>query len=203
MISKAIGMMIAPRSTWQKVAEMDEKQFKLYLAYPAILGLIPAIAWYFGSTRVGWTVAGSDALYLEQNSAMAIAICFWLTQILAIWIIGFFVHWMSETYGAHTTPVKGMAVVGLASTPILVGGLVGFVPNFAIDMLVAILVVSYSVYHLYIGIPIAMKVPPERGFLYASAMVGVSLVIVICVMCASLILWSLGLEPVFTDSPVG
>lgn len=203
MLSKVIGLMLSPRSTWQSIGKMSDAQFRPYLAYPAILGLIPALAWYYGSTRVGWTVGGSDPLFLADKSAIAIGVSFWITQILAIWIVGYFIHWMSETYGAHTSAVKGMALAGFTSTPILLGGIVGLYPNFAIDMLIAILVVSYSVYHLYIGIPIAMKMPPERGFLYASAMVGVSLVIVICVMCASLILWSLGLEPIFTDIPGG
>ena len=92
-----------------------------------------------------------------------------------------------------------MTLAGLTATPILLAGVVGFIPNFAIDLIIAIAAVSYSVYLLYVGIPIAMNLPAERGFLYASAMVGVSLVIVICVMCGSLILWILGLEPVFTD----
>ena len=148
---------------------------------------------------MGWTVGSSDKIFLSNDSAMAIAICFYFTQILAIWVIGWFIHWMSKTYGADTSSAKGMALAGLTATPILLAGVVGFIPNFAIDLIIAIAAVSYSVYLLYVGIPIAMNLPAERGFLYASAMVGVSLVIVICVMCGSLILWILGLEPVFTD----
>ncbi|MBT5330274.1 MAG: DUF1282 family protein [Porticoccaceae bacterium] len=199
MIAKISGLFFSPNRTWQSIAELSDQQLRLYLFVPVILGLIPAYAWYYGTTQVGWTIGDSDSIRLTQDSALAISIAFYITQILAIWLIGYFVHWMSTTYGAQSSPTKGMALVGITSIPILLAGAVGFYPNFAIDLLVAIAAVSYSVYLLYLGIPIAMHVPPERGFLYASAMVGVALVIVICVMGGSLVLWSLGLEPVFTD----
>ena len=199
MIAKISGIFFCPNKTWRAIAELSDKQLRLYLLIPVILGLIPAYAWYIGTTQTGWTIGNSDAIRLTQESAFTIAVAFYLTQILAIWVIGFFVHWMSTTYGADSTPVKGMALVGITAVPILLAGIVGFYPNFAVDLLVAIAAISYSVYLLYVGIPIAMNVPPERGFLYASAMVGVALVIVICVMGGSLLLWSLGMEPVFTD----
>jgi heme/copper-type cytochrome/quinol oxidase subunit 4 len=199
MIAKISGLFFCPNKTWRSVAELSVNQLKLYLLIPVVLGLIPAFAWYVGTTQSGWTVGESDSIRLTTDSALAIAVAFYITQILAIWVIGIFIHWMSETYGAESSPIKGMALAGLTATPILLAGAVGFYPNFAIDLLVAIAAVSYSVYLLYVGIPLAMKVPAERGFLYASAMVGVALVIVICVMGGTLILWSLGLEPVFTD----
>lgn len=199
MIATISGLFFSPNKTWQRIAELSEKQLRLYLLIPVLLGLIPAYAWYFGTTQPGWTIGDSDPIRLTQESALAIAIAFYLTQILAIWVIGFFVHWMSTTYGAKSTPTKGMALVGITAIPILLAGVVGFQPSFSTDLLVAIAAVSYSVYLLYVGIPIAMNVPAERGFLYASAMVGVALVIVMCVMGGTLLLWSLGLEPVFTD----
>ena len=199
MLSKVIAFTLSPRRAWESVADLTDKQYRAFMLYPVILALLPTFAWYYGTTQVGWRIGDSAPIRLAQDSALAIAICFYFAQISAIWLIGYFVHWMSETYDAKTSPAKGMALVGFTATPIMLAGVVGFVPNFAVDLLVGIVAVSYSVYLLYVGIPIAMGMPPERGFLYARAMVGVSLVIVVAVMGASLILWSFGLEPVFTD----
>ena len=198
MIHRAVGFMFQPRKQWQAIAQFEDKQFLPYLLYPAILGLIPVLSWYVGTTQVGWSVGG-ETTRLTTNSATAIAVLFFLAQLMAIWIIGYFIHWMSHTYGVNSSPVKGMALAGFMATPILVAGIIGLAPNFAIDMLVGVAAVSYSVYLLYIGIPIVFNMPAERGFLYASAMVGVALVIVICVMCGSVILWDMGFAPEFTD----
>jgi hypothetical protein len=199
MLSKVLEFTLTPRRAWESVAGLSEAQYRAFMLYPVILALLPTFAWYYGTTQVGWRIADGHIIRLAEHSGLAIAVCFYLAQIAAIWIIGYLVHWMSNTYGAITTPAKGMALVGFTATPILLAGVVGFVPNFAVDLMVGILAVSYSVYLLYVGIPIAMQLPAERGFLYASAVVGVSLVIVVSVMGASLILWSFGLEPVFTD----
>ncbi|MFM7274326.1 MAG: hypothetical protein ACKO4A_10805 [Gammaproteobacteria bacterium] len=39
----------------------------------------------------------------------------------------------------------------------------------------------------------------ERGFLFASAVVAICLVILIAIMCISVILWDMGFAPVYTN----
>ena len=58
---------------------------------------------------------------------------------------------------------------------------------------------GYAIYLLYIGVPIVMRIPAERGFLFASAMVGVGLVGCATLLGVTVILWEMGAMPVFTD----
>ena len=58
---------------------------------------------------------------------------------------------------------------------------------------------AYAVYLLYIGVPIVMRIPEERGFLSASAMVAVGLVGCAALLAATVILWEMSAMPVFTD----
>lgn len=199
MIGKALGMMFQPRNTWQQIGEMSDSELKPYIFYPAVLAILPAVAWYFGTTQVGWSVAGKEPVKFTGDSAVLIAILFYLAQVAAIWAVGFFVHWMSATYGAESTLTKGLAIAGLCATPILLSGVIGFVPHFWIAFIIGLLVVSYAVYLLYLGIPIVMNIPEERGFLFASAVVAVGLVMAVVVMGATVIFWDMGSTPTFTD----
>ncbi len=199
MIGNAIGIMFQPNKTWQQVAELSDTQLKAYLFYPALLAIIPAVAWYYGTTQVGWTVSGNEPVKFTSDSAVMIAILFYLAQVLAIWGVGYFVHWMSKTYGAESTAAKGLAIAGLCSTPILLSGVLGFHPMFWLDFIVGLAAVSYCAYLLYLGIPTVMRIPEERGFLFASAIVAVGLVAVIIIMGATVILWDMGFTPTFTD----
>jgi hypothetical protein len=199
MIGKALGMMFQPRKTWQQISEMSDSELKPYIFYPAILALLPAVAWFYGTTQVGWTISGKGPVKFTGDSAGLIAILFYLAQVLAIWAVGFFVHWMSATYGAASTITKGLAIAGLCATPILLSGIIGFVPMFWIDFIVGMLVVSYATYLLYLGIPIVMNIPEERGFLFASAVVAVGLVMAVVVMGATVMLWDMGTTPTFSD----
>ena len=158
------------------------------------------MAWYYGTSRIGWTVGDEgETIRLTVESARQISVLFYLTMLAAVAVIGYFVHWMADTYGAASTLTKGIVIAGLTSTPLFIAGLVGFYPLLWIDLLIGVAAVSWSVYLLYLGIPIVMGIPEERGFLFSSAVVGVALVILICVMVGSVILWDYGAAPAFTD----
>ena len=114
-------------------------------------------------------------------------------------VIGYFIHWMADTYGANSSVAKGVVIAGLTATPLFLAGLVGFYPVLWLDMLVGVAAICWAVYLMYLGIPIIMNIPEERGFLFSSAVMGVSMVILICLMVGSVILWDFGAAPAFTD----
>ena len=106
---------------------------------------------------------------------------------------------MSETYGADSSIAKGIVIAGLTATPLFITGLVGFYPLLWLDLLIGVAAVSWAVYLLYLGIPIVMGIPEERGFMFSSVVLAIALVILICLMVGSVILWEFGAAPAFTD----
>ena len=73
-----------------------------------------------------------------------------------------------------------------------------FYPSPWLNMLVALPGLAYSVYLLYMGVPVMMEISMERGFLFSSAVVAVGLVMLVAVLAGSVILWSMGFAPAFT-----
>ena len=200
MIQHTFGLLVRPSAQWRTVADLPESSFLTLVLYPCIFAILPAVAWYYGTSRVGWTVGDQgEAIKLTVESARQISVLFYLTMLASVVVIGYFVHWMSDTYGADSSLTKGIVIVGLTCTPLFIAGLVGFYPLLWIDLLIGVVAVSWSVYLLYLGIPIVMNIPEERGFLFSSAVDGVALVIFICVMVGSVILWEYGAAPAFTD----
>jgi hypothetical protein len=199
MIQHTFGLMVKPGSQWRSIAQLPESTLRTLLIYPAILAILPAVAWYYGTTQVGWTVGDGDPIKLTKESARQICILFYFTMLACISVIGYFIHWMAETYGADSSTVKGIVIAGLTATPMFLAGMVGFYPVLWLDMLVGVVAVSWSVYLMYLGIPIVMDIPEERGFLFSSAVLAICLVILICLMVGSVILWDFGAAPAFTD----
>lgn len=199
MIQHTFGLLVQPSSQWKKITELSDSSFKTLLLYPWLMAIIPAVAWYFGTTNVGWTVGGGEVVRLTKESALQICILFYLTQIVCLSLLGYFVHWMSDTYGAESTISKGIILMSLAATPLFISGAVGFYPILWLDLLIGIVAVCWAVYLLYLGLPIAMDIPEERGFLFASAVLGVALVLLICIMVGAVIIWDFGAAPVYID----
>jgi len=199
MFNHMIGLMLQPSQQWRQIAELPPATLKTMMLFPCIMALLPAIAWHYGTTAVGWTVGDGDAIKLTPDSALQIVILFYLAMIGAVAVIGYFIHWMADTYGADSTFVKGIVITGFTATPLFLAGAVGFYPVLWLDMLIGTVATCWAVYLLYLGIPIVMKIPEERGFLFSSAVIAICLVMLICIMVGSVILWDFGAAPAFTD----
>jgi len=200
MIQHTFGLLVRPSAQWRAVADLPQSSLKTLILYPCFMAILPAVAWYYGTSQMGWNVGEhGETIKLTAQSARQICILFYLSMVACIAIIGCFIHWMSNTYGAESTPTKGIVIAGLTATPLFLAGLVGFYPLLWIDLLVGVTAISWSVYLMYLGIPIVMKIPEERGFLFSSAVLAIAMVIMICLMVGSVILWDFGAAPVFTD----
>lgn len=200
MIQHTFGLLVKPSSAWRNVADLPEKSLNMLILYPCILAIFPAVAWYYGTSVVGWTVGEhGDPIKLTVESARTISILFYLGMVGCVATIGYFIHWMADTYGANSSLAKGIVIAGLTATPLFICGLVGFYPVLWIDLLIGVVAVTWSVYLMYLGIPIVMGIPEERGFLFSSAILAIAMVILICLMVASVLLWDMGAAPAFTD----
>ncbi len=200
MFNHALGLLVQPSLQWQRVADLSAPTMRTMVLFPAIMALLPSIAWYYGTTNVGWTVGDGGAIRLTKDSALMLIILFYCAMVGSIAVIGYFIHWMSKTYGADSNLAKGIVIAGFTATPLFVAGVVGFYPVLWLDMLIGVVAVCWSVYLMYLGIPIVMRIPEERGFLFSSAVLAICLVILVCILVGSVILWDFGAGPAFTDA---
>ncbi len=199
MIQHSFGLLVRPSVAWRTIADLPANSLATLMLYPCVMAILPAVAFYYGTTQVGWAVGDGQVVRLTVESARQICILFYLTMVACVAIIGYSIHWMSDTYGANSTVVKGIVIAGFTATPMFVAGVVGFYPILWLDMLVGVAAVSWAVYLMYLGIPIVMDIPEERGFLFSSAVLAIALVILICLMVGSVLLWEFGAAPAFTD----
>ncbi len=49
---------------------------------------------------------------------------------------------------------------------------------------------------LYIGIPVLMEIPKERGFMFSTAILGFGMVGLLGMLVVTVLLWGVGLEPI-------
>jgi Yip1 domain len=200
LVTTPFALLLTPRRGWTDAASHAMPSNVLVaLMYPMVMALIPALAWHYGVTEIGWRIGSDSVTRLTPSSALPIIVAFYFTMVLAVTGIGYMIHWMAQTYGAVSSVAKGITFAGFTATPLFIAGAVGIYPLFLFDLIVGLLALTYSVYLLYIGIPIVMNIPSDRGFLFASAVIAVCLVFLIAIMGGAVILWDMGAAPVFTD----
>lgn len=199
MIGNMVGLLFRPKTQWQRIATQGSFSLPSSVIYTLILALLPVVAWFYGTTVIGWTVGDGDIIRMTAESASKIITLFYLTMVISVIVIGYMIHWMSKTYGADSSMAKGITIASFSATPLYIAGAVGFMPVFWLALLIGVSAVSYAVYILYLGIPRVMNIPEERGFLFSSAVIAFCMVILMIIMGGTVILWDMGATPTFTD----
>ncbi len=199
ILQHTIGLFIHPDQEWQSIREQRTTPVKLFGQHVFVLALIPAVAAYIGTSQVGWAIGSETTVRLTETSAFNLCLLFYCAMLAGIFILGKFIDFMAVTYGVDQHAHRGTELAAYAATPLFLMGAIAIYPNIWIDMIVGLAAVSYAVYLLYEGLPILMKIPKERGFLFASSVLTVGLVMLVALLAASVVIWSIGIGPVYVS----
>ena len=199
MLQHALGLFINPRKEWTKIRDENCTVGKCYCSYVFLLASIPPISGYFGTTLHGWEIGTREAIKLSPDSALTIAIIYYLVMLVGVFSMGFMIHFMSKTYGATQTLPRCITLAAYVATPLFLVGIFELFPILWLNFVIGLPALVYSVYLLYLGVPIIMKIPEEQGFLFSSAILAVGMVALVSVLAATAILWGSGFMPQFVD----
>ncbi|GLS82594.1 Yip1 family protein [Paraferrimonas haliotis] len=197
VLNHLLGLYTHPREEWETIGQNHEA-LRSSLSHILLIALIPSVCGFIASTQIGWNIGAGDPIKLTSQSASMISVAMYIGMVAGVFALAYLVHWMAKTFGAQPTKTQAIELAAYTSTPLFMVGLSALFPQLWFMMLVGLAGVAYSVYLLYSGVPIIMKIPEERGFIYASSVVTCGLVLLVSLMAGSVILWSLGLGPVFT-----
>lgn len=197
--SHAFGLLARPKAEWAAIRDRSHGVARSLLAHTAPFALIPAIAGYFGTTRIGWQIGTGGVVRLTEASALRIAVVYYLAIVATTVCIAWTIRWMGRTYGASQPLGQCYALATYTATPLFLVGLMHLQPILWVNLIVGLPVLGYTVYLFYAGVPVMMEIPEERGFLFSSAVMAFGLVALVALLAASVVLWSSGFGPSFTS----
>lgn len=198
-LSHVWGLLAHPEEEWKTIHREHCTVTRCYCSHVLLLAALPAIAGYIGTTQVGWQVTAREVHRLTPDSALQIAVLFYITMLVAVFTVGKMIHWMGRTYGSKQSLPQCIALAAYTATPLFLIGIMLLYPLLWLNLLLGLPALGYTVYLLYTGVPVMMGVPKERGFLFASAVLAVGLVMLVGVLAVTVILWGAGIGPVFAS----
>ena len=197
-IQHIIGLLTDPTRQWEKIREQYQSGSGNPVGHVLILALIPAVSGYIGTTQVGWRIGVGEPIRITGDSAMSIAIIYYIALLVGIFSVGWVIHLLGKAYQVQKPLPLCIALAAYTATPLFLIGLMQVYPVLWLNMLMGLPALAYTVYLLYSGLPIMMEIPAERGFLYSSAVLAVGLVALVAMLAMTALLWGMGLQPVFT-----
>lgn len=195
MIHHVWGFFSHPDQEWQEIRGEHESVSHMYLSHVLLLAAIPAVSAFIGTTQIGWSFAGREAVRLTAESALLMTVMSYLAMLAGVAVMGAFIHWMSRTYDASPSLNECIVFAAYCATPLFVGGIATLYPNLWLVMAVGTAAVCYTAYLLYVGIPSFMNIPKEEGFMFSSSVLAVGLVVLVAIMAISVVMWGYGAGP--------
>lgn len=197
-LSHVPGLLRSPQQEWAAIRDRRYTTSQIYLGFVLPLALVPVLAGFIGTTQVGWQIGTGAPVRLTLGSATQMAIAYYAAICVAVYTVGRLIHWMGETYEARVDVDRGVALAAYTVTPLLLIGIAQLYPVLWLNFILGLPALGYTVFLLYTGVPVMMEIPPERGFLFASAVLAVGLVFLVGMLAATALLWGFGIGPTFT-----
>ncbi|MAG75608.1 MAG: hypothetical protein CL811_02505 [Colwelliaceae bacterium] len=188
------GLYAHPREEWQTIEKRHES-LSYSLAHILIVALIPSICGYYAAAHIGWSIGANDPIRLTESSAMIMSVGMYFALVLGVFALAYLIHWMAKTFDSDPTWTQSLELAAYTATPLLMVGVTALFPVLWFVVCAGIAAICYSVYLLYSGVPIMMNIPEEEGFIYSSSVVTCGLVLLVTIMAASAIMWSMGFGP--------
>ncbi|MDM8545066.1 Yip1 family protein [Candidatus Venteria ishoeyi] len=194
------GLLYQPALTWAMIRDTPCSMGACYARHVLILPLIPAISAYFGMTQIGWKMGFiQNSVFLTPESALPMAVLSWLAMVAGVFFMAYMLRWMSSTYAANPNFTQCILLALYIVSPLMLSGFMFIYPMLWINLLLALPALTYTIYLLYLGLPIVMQIPEERGFLFSSAILMVGLIVLVAMLAMTALLWGYGLAPNFTS----
>ena len=194
--SRFWGLITNPDHEWTNLRQNPPTLTHLYFGRVIWLATLPALFTYLGTTVNGWSLPGSlQVVRLTPESALWMAALAWLTMVVAVGVMSGFVHWLSRNFNSNPTLTQCTAFTCYTAYPLFLAGIAGWYPSLWLAMIAGTAAISATAWLLYRGLAIFMGIPKEQGFIYASSILCIGLVVLVSIIAITVLFWGLGIGP--------
>jgi len=174
------NILLSPRTEWPVIDAEPATVASLYTGYIMPLAAIPVICQAIGMSTIGMTIPLIGTHYRTPVvSAITSAAVLYVFGLIAVFIVALIVDGLAPTFGGTKNQVQALKVVAYSYTASWVGGIFALVPALGI---IGFLFALYSLYLLFLGLPVLMKSPADKA-------VGYTVVVVICTIVVTWVIF--------------
>jgi len=184
LIERAKAILLKPAETWPVIDAEPATVASIYKDWLIIMAAIPAVCSFIGLSLVGMgfgiripIVYGLESMVVRYVLSLAIA-----------FVMALIVDALAPTFGGQKNQVAALKVVAYGSTASYVAGILSLLPALG---LLGIIAACYSIYLIWLGLPVLMKCPKDKA-------AGYTAVVIIIGIVAAIVIGSL--SAIFTPS---
>lgn len=196
LMDRVKGILLAPKKEWPVIDGEQTSIGDLYRSYIIPLAAIGPIASIIGWSVFGMHIPFVGSIRLPIGYAIRNAAIAYVLGLVGVYVLALIIDALAPTFGGQKNQVQALKAAAYSYTAAWVAGVVTVFPTLGIIVLLASL---YSLYLLYLGLPVVMKAPQEKavGYTVVVVLVAIVLWIVIAVITSRFAYRPMGAMPSF------
>lgn len=188
-------LLLQPAAVFEELAETRPEPHVVFFRYVIWLAIAPPLFAYIGASNFGWRLGAEMPLYVPTDGLIFISIAYFFALLFGFVSTAMISQWMASTYGARHSLGIHFALVTIIAAPLAVGSIIHLYPHVFINVIVLIPTLIWCMFLLYRGLPVVLRISPERGMLMASSIIGYLLVAAVSLLGVTVALWQRGIGP--------
>jgi hypothetical protein len=160
-------MLLSPRAEWDVIDAEETTPAALYRGYIAPLAAIGPVAHFIGDTVIGIPLPIGGLIRAPIGPAFGNAVIFYVLMLGATYVLALIIDALAPTFNSQKSRIQALKLAAYSSSAGWLAGIFGLIPWIRPLEILGL----YSVYLLYLGVPVLMKTPREKVLPYTAGIV--------------------------------
>ena len=175
VITRMQAILTTPKSAWPVVAGETTTIKDLYLGYIMMLAAIGPVCGFIKSTVFGINIPLLGTYRVGFGTGLGNMLFSYLMALVGVYLVALVINLLAPSFGGTKNDLQALKTVAYAYTAAWVAGVGQLLPWVGMAILLAGSL--YSIYLLYLGLPMMMQCPVEKAKGYTAVAIIVAVIV--------------------------
>ena len=177
LVDRVKRILLSPKTEWEVIEAEPTTAAELYTRYIVPLAAIGPLAQLIGYSVFGVNIPFVGTYKVPFGSAITQALVTYILTLAGTYVLALIIDALAPTFNGQRNQIQALKLAAYSLTASWVAGIFALVPGLRILTLLGI----YSLYLLYLGLPVLMKTPKEKAVAYTVVVILAAIVLSILI----------------------
>jgi hypothetical protein len=175
LIERVKAILTSPKTEWEAIEKEQTSLQELYVGYILLLAAIGPVAAFLKMSLFGISIPLMGTYRPGLGASFGSMIFRYALTLAGVYLVALIVNMLAPSFGGKKDDIQALKTVTYAYTAAWIAGIAQLLPW--LGMLVVLAGSLYSIYLLYLGLPVTMKCPPEKSVGYTAVSIVLAVIL--------------------------
>jgi Yip1-like protein len=171
------NILVQPNQEWRVIEKEAASVSDLYTSYIMPLAAIEPVASIIGLSVVGISSPLGGTYRVSFGTSLGHAVVTYVMALAGVYVLGLIIDALAPTFNGTKNNIQAFKVAAYSITPSWLVGIFNLLPALAFLQIFGL----YSLYLLYLGLPVLMKSPADKTVAYTVVAIIAAMVIFVII----------------------